>query len=208
MFRNIKDTNMFTNKRESTWKVNERFEELINLEVIELLGFIYNNTDLSLVVEHLNAVIKFSTIFENPVELIGFTHCLGESYLAEKERADKLQATLNAERADKIKKNVEMHCESKIDSEVIKSKERETAELKSSLALVISALNMLIQDTGLDMPELKLDDPQAARQMLGSFADHLDVMKGRIEDTMRELAHRHNLAEQPYKVHMDITKSD
>ncbi|CAI6214404.1 hypothetical protein DJICPGNB_26005 [Escherichia coli] len=47
------------------------------------------------------------------------------------------------------------------------------------------------------MPSLNSDDPMAVRQLLRAMADQLD--KSRLEDMMRELSHRHNLATQPHK---------
>ncbi|HBY6662592.1 TPA: hypothetical protein MI491_17695, partial [Klebsiella pneumoniae] len=54
---------------------------------------------------------------------------------------------------------------------------------------------------GFKMPELTGDEhPAAIRQLLGAMADNMDEAKSRIEDMMRELAHRHDLNDQPHKM--------
>ncbi|MHA9263663.1 hypothetical protein ACYBB5_26190, partial [Klebsiella pneumoniae] len=42
--------------------------------------------------------------------------------------------------------------------------------------------------------------PAAIRQLLGAMADNMDEAKSRIEDMMRELAHCHDLNDQPHKM--------
>ncbi|MCP5978516.1 hypothetical protein ACNPO9_25725, partial [Klebsiella pneumoniae] len=44
------------------------------------------------------------------------------------------------------------------------------------------------------------EHPAAIRQLLGAMADNMDEAKSRIEDMMRELAHRHDLNDQPHKM--------
>ncbi|EHU9750356.1 hypothetical protein KZ557_004820, partial [Escherichia coli] len=79
------------------------------------------------------------------------------------------------------------------------SKDREIAGLKSSLTMLMSAFNLMSSQAGYKMPSLNSDDPMAVRQLLGAMADQLDDTKSRLEDMMRELSHRHNLATQPHK---------
>ncbi len=83
----------------------------------------------------------------------------------------------------------------------IESKEREIASLKSSLGMLITAFKLMATHNGFKMPELTGDEhPAAIRQLLGAMADNMDEAKSRIEDMMRELAHRHDLNDQPHKM--------
>lgn len=83
----------------------------------------------------------------------------------------------------------------------IESKEREIASLKSSLGMLITAFKLMATHNGFKMPELTGDEhPAAIRQLLGAMADNMDEAKSRIEDMMRELAHCHDLNDQPHKM--------
>ncbi len=82
---------------------------------------------------------------------------------------------------------------------IIASKDREIAGLKSSLTMLMSAINLMSSKAGSKMPSLNSDDPMAVRQLLGAMADQLDDTKSRLEDMMRELTHRHDLNKQPHK---------
>ena len=165
-------------------KTNAKVENVIKkvgaAELVEIMGLVVGHEDDASPIDRLFSVLKFSSMIDDPIEIVMLARHFGEAYLEEKERADKLQATL------------EMVSKPKCSPDSVKadetnaSKDREIAGLKSSQA-------------GFKMPELNSDDPMAVRQLLGAMADQLDDTKSRLEDMMRELTHRHDLNKQPHK---------
>lgn len=172
---------------------NALFEEMDANELVKMLGIVRGTEDVS-IFERLFTVLNFNSTFEEPTQVVALAHHFGVHYLAEKELADKLQATLDmvseTQRTDDTNKS----------EAIIASKDREIAGLKSSLTMLMSAFNFMSSQAGYKMPSLNSDDPIAVRQLLGAMADQLDDTKSRLEDMMRELSHRHNLATQPHKV--------
>ena len=170
---------------------NALFEEMDANELVKMLGIVRGTEDVS-IFERLFTVLNFNSTFEEPTQVVALAHHFGVHYLAE-ERADKLQATLDmvseTQRTDDTNKS----------EAIIASKDREIAGLKSSLTMLMSAFNLMSSQAGYKMPSLNSDDPMAVRQLLGAMADQLDDTKSRLEDMMRELSHRHNLATQPHK---------
>lgn len=134
-------------------------------------------------IDRLFSVLKFSSMIDDPIEIVMLARHFGEAYLEEKERADKLQSTL------------EMVSKPKCAPDSVKAdetsarKDREIAGLKSSLAMLLAAFKLMSSLTGFKMPELNSDDPMAVRQLLGAMADQFDDTKSRLEDMMRELTH-------------------
>lgn len=179
-------------------KTNAKVESVIKkvgaAELVEIMGLVVGHEDDASSIDRLFSVLKFSSMIDDPIEIVMLARHFGEAYLEEKERADKLQATL------------EMVSKPKCSPDSVKadetnaSKDREIAGLKSSLAMLMSAFNLMSSQAGYKMPSLNSDDPMAVRQLLGAMADQLDDTKSRLEDMMRELSHRHNLATQPHKV--------
>lgn len=166
-------------------KTNAKVESVIKkvgaAELVEIMGLVVGHEDDTSPIDRLFSVLKFSSMIDDPIEIVMLARHFGEAYLEEKERADKLQATL------------EMVSKPKCSPDSVKadetnaSKDREIAGLMSSQA-------------GFKMPELNSDDPMAVRQLLGAMADQLDDTKSRLEDMMRELTHRHDLNKQPHKM--------
>ncbi|WP_116344138.1 hypothetical protein [Enterobacter cloacae] len=183
---------MCQNCKAKAAEMNAKFEEMEVADLVKMLGIV-RGTEQSSAPERLITVVKFASIFDDPMEIIGLAHHLGVHYLAEKDRADKMQSTLNMVSEQKCAPSA-----SKADATVA-SKDREIAGLKSSMAILISAFKLMTTQTGFKMPDLKSDDPMAVRQMLGSMADQLDSTKSRLEDMMRELTHRYDLNKQPQK---------
>lgn len=171
---------------------NAKFEEMDVVELVKMLGIV-RGTEQSSVPGRLMAVVEFASLFEDPMQIVGFAHHLGVHYLTEKDRADKLQATLEMVSKPKCSPD------SVNVDEKSASKDREIAGLKSSLAMLMTAFKLMSSQTGFKMPELNSDDPMAVRQLLGAMADQLDDTKSRLEDMMRELTHRHDLNKQPHK---------
>lgn len=81
----------------------------------------------------------------DPIEIVMLARHFGEAYLEEKERADKLQATL------------EMVSKPKCSPDSVKadetnaSKDREIAGLKSSLAMLLAAFKLMSSQAGFKM---------------------------------------------------------
>lgn len=173
---------------------NALFEEMDANELVKMLGIVRGAEDVS-IFERLFTVLNFNSIFEEPTQVIALAHYFGVHYLAEKDRANKLQATL-----DMVSETQRTHDGNKSE-EIIASKDREIAGLKSSLTMLMSTFNLMSSQAGYKMPSLNNNDPMAVRQILGAMADQLDDTKSRLEDMMRELSHRHNLTEQPHKMY-------
>ncbi|ELY2473623.1 hypothetical protein SMB93_004038 [Cronobacter sakazakii] len=183
---------MCMNCKDKYAEMNAKFEEMEVVDLVKMLGIV-RGTEQSSVPERLITVVKFASIFDDPMEIIGLAHQLGVHYLAEKDRADKMQSTLNMVSEQKCAPSA-----SKTD-ETVASKDREIAGLKSSMAILISAFKLMTTQTGFKMPEMNNEDPMAVRELLGALADQLDTKKSRLEDMMRELTHRHDLTKQPHK---------
>ncbi|CZW18319.1 hypothetical protein [Enterobacter hormaechei] len=178
-------------------KTNAKVESVIKkvgaAELVEIMGLVVGHEDYASPIDRLFSALKFSSMIDDPIEIVMLARNFGEAYLEEKERADKLQATL------------EMVSKPKCSPDSVKadetnaSKDREIAGLKSSLATLLAAFKLMSSQSGFKMPELNSDDPMAVRQLLGAMADQLDDTKSRLEDMMRELTHRHDLNKQPHK---------
>ncbi|MDO2330897.1 hypothetical protein Q2465_22260 [Escherichia coli] len=171
---------------------NALFEEMDANELVKMLAILRGIEDVS-IFERVVTALNFESTFEEPTQVVALAHHFGVHYLAEKERADKLQATLDmvseTQRTDDTNKS----------ETIIASKDREIAGLKSSLTMLMSAINLMSSKAGYKMPSPNSDDPMAVRQLLGAMADQLDDTKSRLEDMMRELTHRHDLNKQPHK---------
>ena len=178
-------------------KTNAKVESVIKkvgaAELVEIMGLVVGHEDYVSPIDRLFSALKFSSMIDDPIEIVMLARHFGEAYLEEKERADKLQATL------------EMVSKPKCSPDSVKadetnaSKDREIAGLKSSLAMLLAAFKLMSSQAGFKMPELNSDDPMAVRQLLGAMAAQLDDTKSRLEDMMRELTHRHDLNKQPHK---------
>ncbi|HBC0308498.1 TPA: hypothetical protein I8P22_002419 [Salmonella enterica subsp. enterica serovar Napoli] len=173
-------------------KTQQVINEVGAENIVEMLSAVVGNESIS-PLERFASVMEFGSIFKEPIEVLSIAHYFGGEYLAEKDRSKKLRATLEMLSEQKYSPAV-----NKTD-ETVASKDREIVRLKSSLAMLISAFKLMTGHAGFDMPDLKSDDPMAVRQMLGSMADQLDAARGRLEDMMRELTHRHDLNKQPHK---------
>ncbi|EMW0033701.1 TPA: hypothetical protein H2V84_004165 [Salmonella enterica] len=173
-------------------KTQQVINEVGAENIVEMLSAVVGNESIS-PLERFASVMEFRSIFKEPSEVLSIAHYFGGEYLAEKDRSKKLRATLEMLSEQKYSPAV-----NKAD-ETVASKDREIVRLKSSLAMLISAFKLMTGHAGFDMPDLKSDDPMAVRQMLGSMADQLDAARGRLEDMMRELTHRHDLNKQPHK---------
>ncbi|HBL6849867.1 TPA: hypothetical protein LSH25_003874 [Escherichia coli] len=171
---------------------NFLFEEMDANELVKMLAIILGTEEVPMF-ETVIALFNFESNFEDPVQVVALAHHFGVRYLAEKDRANKLQATLD------MMSETQLTHEGNNSEVIIASKDREIAGLKSSLTMLMSAINLMSSKAGYKMPSLNSDDPMAVRQLLGAMADQLDDTKSRIEDMMRELSHRHNLATQPHK---------
>ncbi|EFB2189220.1 hypothetical protein FIF71_17780 [Escherichia coli] len=171
---------------------NSLFEEMDANELVKMLAILRGIEEVS-IFERVVTALNFESTFEEPTQVVALAHHFGVHYLAEKERADKLQETL-----DMVIETQGTHDSNKSET-IIASKDREIAGLKSSLTMLMSAFNLMSSQAGYKMPSLNSDDPMVVRQLLGAMADQLDDTKSRLEDMMRELSHRHNLATQPHK---------
>lgn len=147
--------------------------------------------------ERIMAIVQVMDLFDEPMKILILARHFGGAYVEEHERANKLQATLDMMSEPKCAPAPDLSG----DNIGIESKEREIASLKSSLGMLITALKLMATHNGFKMPELTGDEhPAAIRQLLGAMADNMDEAKSRIEDMMRELAHRHDLNDQPHKM--------
>lgn len=147
--------------------------------------------------ERIMAIVQVMDLFDEPMKILMVARHFGGAYVEEQERANKLQATLNMMSEPKCAPAPDLSG----DNIGIESKEREIASLKSSLGMLITAFKLMATHNGFKMPELTGDEhPAAIRQLLGAMADNMDEAKSRIEDMMRELAHRHDLNDQPHKM--------
>jgi hypothetical protein len=147
--------------------------------------------------ERIMAIVQVMDLFDEPMKILMLARHFGGAYVEEHERANKLQATLDMMSEPKCAPAPELSG----DNMGIESKEREIASLKSSLGMLITAFKLMATHNGFKMPELTGDEhPAAIRQLLGAMADNMDEAKSRIEDMMRELAHRHDLNDQPHKM--------
>lgn len=171
---------------------NALFEEMGANELVKMLAILRGIEDVS-IFERVLTAHSFKSTFEEPIQVVALAHHFGVHYLAEKERAKKLQATL-----DMVSEPQRTHDDNKSET-IIADKDREIAGLKSSLTMLMSAMNLVSSQAGFKIPSLNSYDPMAVRQLLGAMADQLDDTKNRIEDMMRELSHRHNLTTQPHK---------
>jgi len=137
--------------------------------------------------ERIMAIVQAMDLFDEPMKILMLARHFGGAYVEEQERANKLQATLNMMSEPKCAPAPDLSG----DNIGIESKEREIASLKSSLGMLITAFKLMATHNGFKMPELTGDEhPAAIRQLLGAMADNMDEAKSRIEDMMRELAHR------------------
>lgn len=185
---------MCQNCKESADHMNAKFESMDVAELVTMLGIVRGTQDASLP-ERLAAVLEFASRFEDPIEIVGLSHHLGVHYLAEKDRADKLQATLEMLSDQKV---------TKLDEKVagmIANREREIAGLKSSQAMLLTAFNIVSSQSGFEVPKLDSSNPLAVRQLLGTLADQLDAKRSRLEEMMRELTHRHDLNKERPKAY-------
>ncbi|WP_256867681.1 hypothetical protein [Klebsiella pneumoniae] len=147
--------------------------------------------------ERIMAIVQVMDLFDEPMKILMLARHFGGAYVEEHERANKLQATLDMMSEPKCAPAPALFG----DNMGIESKEREIASLKSSLGMLITAFKLMATHNGFKMPELTGDEhPAAIRQLLGVMADNMDEAKSRIEDMMRELAHRHDLNDQPHKM--------
>jgi len=182
---------MCQNCKAKAAEVNAKYETRDVAELVKMLGVVRGTEDVS-IVERMGSVIEFASLFEDPMELIGFAHHLGTHYLAEKDRADKLQAALD------------MVCRPQTSTlnaadALVASQERQISGLKSTMGILMGAFKLMSSQAGFIMPEMNNEDPMAVRELLGALADELDTKKSRLEDMMRELTHRHDLTKQPHK---------
>lgn len=131
------------------------------------MGLVVGHEDDASPIDRLFSVLKFSSMIDDPIEIVMLARHFGEAYLEEKERADKLQATL------------EMVSKPKCSPDSVKadetnaSKDREIAGLKSSLAMLLAAFKLMSSRAGFKMPELNSDDPIAVRHLLGQWPTSL-----------------------------------
>ncbi|MDP1281028.1 hypothetical protein Q6300_20760 [Klebsiella pneumoniae] len=147
--------------------------------------------------ERIMAIVQVMGLFDEPMKILMLARHFGGAYVEEHERANKLQATLDMMSEPKCSPAPDLSG----DNISIESKEREIVSLKSSLGMLITAFKLMATHNGFKMPELTGDEhPAAIRQLLGAMADNMDEAKSRIEDMMRELAHRHDLNDQPHKM--------
>lgn len=147
--------------------------------------------------ERIMAIVQVMDLFDEPMKILMLARHFGGAYVEEHERANKLQATLDMMSEPKCSPAPDLSG----DNIGIESKEREIVSLKSSLGMLITAFKLMATHNGFKMPELTGDEhPAAIRQLLGAMADNMDEAKSRIEDMMRELAHRHDLNDQPHKM--------
>lgn len=176
---------------------NANIEKIINevgaRELVEMLGAVVGHESMP-EIERVFAVLKFSSLFDEPMQIVMLARHLGEAYLVEKDRADKLQATLNMVTEPKCSPVMPRTDESN------PSKDSEIAGLKSSLAMLMTAFRIMAAQVGYKMPDLNSEDPMAVKKLLGEMADQLTGTIERLEDMMRELTHRHDLTEQPHKM--------
>lgn len=62
---------------------NAKFEEMDVVELVKMLGIV-RGTEQSSVPGRLMAVVEFASLFEDPMQIVGFAHHLGVHYLTEK----------------------------------------------------------------------------------------------------------------------------
>ncbi|WBM72968.1 hypothetical protein OH773_22250 (plasmid) [Buttiauxella sp. WJP83] len=184
---------MYQKCNASAAEMNTKFESMDAAELVKMLAIV-RGIERTSIPERLIAVAEFASLFDEPMQIVDLAHHLGVHYLAEKERADKLQATLEMV-SEPVRPSV-------IDksAEDMASKDREIAGLKSSIAMLMAAFKLMSAQSAFKMPDLKSDDPMAVRQLLGAMADQLDATRNSLEDMMRELTHRHDLNKQLHKM--------
>ncbi|XJM08343.1 hypothetical protein AB2I73_25360 (plasmid) [Escherichia coli] len=140
---------------------NALFEEMDANELVKMLAILRGIEDVS-IFERVVTALNFESTFEEPTQVVALAHHFGVHYLAEKERADKLQATLDmvseTQRTDDTNKS----------EAIIASKDREIAGLKSSLTMLMSAFNLMSSQAGYKMPSLNSDDPMVRSSAFGS----------------------------------------
>ncbi|ENL8728946.1 hypothetical protein AB6I73_003906 [Citrobacter amalonaticus] len=179
-------------------KTNAKVESVIKkvgaAELVEIMGLVVGHEDDTSPIDRIFSVLKFSSMIDEPIEIVMLARHFGEAYLAEKNRADKLQETLNMATEPKCSPVMSQTEES------ITNKEREIAGLKSSLAMLMAAFRIMSAQVGYKMPDLNSEDPMAVKKLLGEMADQLTATIDRLEDMMRELTHRHDLTKQPHKM--------
>ncbi len=73
---------------------NALFEEMDANELVKMLAILRGIEDVS-IFERLFTILNFNSTFEEPTQIVALAHHFGVHYLAEKERVDKLQATLD-----------------------------------------------------------------------------------------------------------------
>lgn len=79
-------------------KTNAKVESVIKkvgaAELVEIMGLVVGYEDDASPIDRLFSVLKFSSMIDDPIEIVMLARHFGEAYLEEKERADKLKATL------------------------------------------------------------------------------------------------------------------
>lgn len=174
-------------------KTNAKVESVIKkvgaAELVEIMGLVVGHEDDATPIDRLFSVLKFSSMIDDPIEIVMLARHFGEAYLEEKERADKLQATL------------EMVSKPKCSPDSVKAdetnacKDREIAGLKSSLAMLLAAFKLMSSQAGLKMPELNSDDPMAVRPQFKELETETDEKKLSAAENKHALLHPMRISE-------------
>ncbi|EPW1506466.1 hypothetical protein ACWEDO_004874, partial [Escherichia coli] len=101
---------------------NALFEEMDANELVKMLAILRGIEDVS-IFERVVTALNFESTFEEPTQVVALAHHFGVHYLAEKQRADKLQETL-----DMVIETQGTHDSNKSET-IIASKDREIAGL-------------------------------------------------------------------------------
>ncbi|WP_411512041.1 hypothetical protein QM042_02210 [Escherichia coli] len=122
-------------------KTNAKVESVIKkvgaAELVEIMGLVMNYEDDASLINRLFSVLKFSSMIDDPIEIVMLASHFGEAYLEEKQRIFILLLLF------KMVSKFKYLAVSSLANGNITSKDREIAGLKSSLAMLLAAFKLM-----------------------------------------------------------------